>query len=382
MLDFEQFEKVLTGEGDYMKSKTSIVASTIFAALTLGAASGASAEDLPPVKAKPKPVVDLPLFTYVDNRLTYAYVYHTTDAGYFSPRPSGGYNGNTNMNVVAFTHFDTWAYGTNFFTILGSKADHNDPASPCTNAGVVTSNFGPGGTVAADCGGAADVYGILRSTFGFNQIFNTKAFTVGPLQNVSLEVGGDIDSQNTYLGSNVRKGYVGLQFAFELPYKGYLNVAPLYKIETQHNAFSQCNSVFASPAPACNPDGEVHFKDTWALEINYAMDLGFLPESMQFFAISGRFGFYGPKGPEYGLAGFPQTKTEMNFEPIRLTFDASKALWGPKHTHEVDYWVAYRYWRNQYGLDDQGAPFICTVAGVSTNSCTANTFATGVTVKF
>ena len=45
------------------------------------------------------------------------------------------------------------------------------------------------------------------------------------------------------------------------------------------------------------------------------------------------------------------TKTEFNSEPIRLTFDASKAFWGPKYSQFVDLWVAYRYWQNKFGLD-------------------------------
>ena len=96
-------------------------------------------------------------------------------------------------------------------------------------------------------------------------------------------------------------------------------------------------------------DGNTDFKTTWAVEINYYMDLGFLPENMQYFAISGRAGFYGPKGNQnqpLGLAGGgTATKTEINSEPIRLTFDASKAFMGPKYSHFVTIWVAYRYWR-------------------------------------
>jgi len=107
---------------------------------------------------------------------------------------------------------------------------------------------------------------------------------------------------------------------------------------------------------------------------------------MQYFAISGRAGFYGPKGnqnqPLGLLGGGTATKTEINSEPIRLTFDASKAVWGAKYTHFVDVWVAWRYWQNKFGLDHEAAPFVCTVAGVSTNSCTESSLYAGVTLKF
>jgi hypothetical protein len=121
------------------------------------------------------------------------------------------------------------------------------------------------------------------------------------------------------------------------------------------------------------------------------MDLGFLPESMQFWMISGRFAWYGAMGDEAsplvgtGVGRFSTaTKISFSSEPIRLTFDASKAVWGPKYSHFVDLWVAYRYTQNMLNLDHNAAPGVCTVAatGQSTNSCTESTAYAGVTVKF
>jgi hypothetical protein len=80
------------------------------------------------------------------------------------------------------------------------------------------------------------------------------------------------------------------------------------------------------------------------------------------------------------------TKTEFNSKPIRLTVDASKAVWGAQYSHFVDLWVAYRYWQNKFGPDHNSAPGVCTLTagGVtrSTNSCTEETVYAGVTVKF
>ena len=118
----------------------------------------------------------------------------------------------------------------------------------------------------------------------------------------------------------------------------------------------------------CIVDGNTSFNTTWAVEINYYMDLGFLPENMQYFAISGRAGWYGPKGnaerpaaPRVAGAVSTATKTEFNSEPIRLTFDASKAFWGPKYSHFVTTWVAYRYWQNKFGLDHNAELGVCNV---------------------
>jgi hypothetical protein len=91
----------------------------------------------------------------------------------------------------------------------------------------------------------------------------------------------------------------GLQLAFDLPYKGYLNVTPLVYWEyLNHNGFNQSGSAFARglPGVTCSVDGNTTYKATWAVGVNYYMDLGFLLENMQYFSISGRAGWYGPKG--------------------------------------------------------------------------------------
>jgi hypothetical protein len=368
-----------------MSYRIKAIAAAVLSVATLVPAGFASAADLP-YKAKAKPVADLPFFFVIDDRVTYSWMPKGTDPGAFSVRPDGSINGKTAKSVYSFTHFDAWAYGTNFFTISMFKSDHNDPAAPCANAGVLLSG------APANCAGATEFYGLIRSTFGWNEIFNTKAFTMGPLHNVSFEVGADAGTENNFLAPAKRDFVAGLQFAFDLPYKGYINVAPLAYKEINHNAFDQCG-LFGpgTPGVTCIADGNTDFKTTWAVEVNYYMDLGFLPENMQYFSISGRAGWYGPKGDSNApLAGTgvgrfsTASKTELNSEPIRLTFDASKAFAGPKYSHFVDVWVAYRYWQNKFGLDHNAEPGVCTLAstGQSTNSCTESTVYTGVTVKF
>ena len=357
------------------KTKMMLAAIGLLAAGS-GMSGSAMAADFP-VKAV-KPIADVPFFLVNDNRLSYSYIFDGTDPGVFSIRPDGSINGKTPKSVYSFTHFDVWAYGTNFFTISMFKSGHNDPASPCTNAGSI---FG----VAANCAGATEVYGLIRSTFGFNEIFNTKAFSWGPLRNVSFEIGADANTENNFLAPAKRDVVAGLQFAFDLPYKGFFNVAPLMYYEfLNHNAFLQCGLFPGGVAGVtCINDGNTKFKATWAVEINYYMDLGFLPDNMQYFSISGRAGFYGKKGNENApLNNGTPTAIEINSEPIRLTFDASKLVWGPKYSHFLDVWVAYRYWQNKFGLDHSNSLVCNVVAGVSNRSCTEESLYAGVTVKF
>ena len=227
--------------------KTIIMAAAL--SLAAFASTGiARAADLP-VKAAKK-AADLPFFLVIDDRVTFSWMPKGTDPGVFSVKPGGGINADTAKQVYSFTHFDAWAYGTNFFTISMFKSDHNDPANPCTNAGVVF-NPGTGIATAANCEGATEIYGLFRSTFGFNELFNTKSFTYGPLHNVSFEVGMDANTENNYLSPAKRDVVAGLQFAFDLPYKGYINVAPLMYYEfANRNAFTQCGGGFAGRLPA------------------------------------------------------------------------------------------------------------------------------------
>lgn len=356
--------------------------STLLAGAILGIAVSP-----PPVQAADqfiraeKPAAVAPFFLVNDNRLTYSYIFDGTSPGMFSVRPDGSINGKTAKSVYSFTHFDVWAYGTNFLNISLFKSGANDPASPCIAPGIALN--GP-----AACAGATEIYGLFRSTLGFNEIFGTKAFTIGPLRNVSFEFGGDANTENNFVAPAKRDVVAGLQFAFDLPYMGFFNVAPLMYYEFRnHNGFLQCG-VFGPGVPGvtCLADGNTRYKPTWAVEINYFMDLGFLPESVRYFSVSGRAGFYGTKGNENApLATGAPTAIEINAEPIRLTFDASKAIWGAKHSHMLDLWVAYRYWGNKFGLDDRTST-VCNavIGGVLRNnkSCTEESLYAGVTVKF
>ena len=359
------------------------------AALSLAALASAGFASAADMAVKAKPITDVPFFFVIDNRVTYSYIFSGTDPGMYSIRSNGTIDGKTEKQVFSFTHFDAWAYGTNFFTISLFKSGHNDPAAPCTNAGVITSPAAGFATTPADCAGATEIYGLFRSTFGWNEIFNTKAFSIGPLHNVSFEVGMDANTENTYLAPAKRDVVAGLQFAFDLPYKGYFNVAPLVYWEfSNHNSFLQCGAGWNPNVPGvtCSPDGNTSYKPTWAVETNYYMDLGFLPENMQYFSISGRAGWYGNKGNQnepLGVAsGGTATAIELNSEPIRLTFDASKAFMGPKYSHFVNVWVAYRYWQNKFGLDHNTSPACLAAPGVSNHSCTESSLYSGITVKF
>ena len=75
-----------------------------------------------PVKAPP--AVDVSFFSVNENYLTYSYLPEGADPGV---------PGKTEKQIYSFSHFDVWAYGTNFANFHLIKSDHSDPANPCGN---------------------------------------------------------------------------------------------------------------------------------------------------------------------------------------------------------------------------------------------------------
>ena len=87
------------------------------AALSLAALAPAGFASAADMAVKAKPITDVPFFFVIDNRVTYSYIFSGTDPGMYSIRSNGTIDGKTEKQVFSFTHFDAWAYGTNFFTI-------------------------------------------------------------------------------------------------------------------------------------------------------------------------------------------------------------------------------------------------------------------------
>ena len=109
----------------------------------------------------------------------------------------------------------------------------------------------------------------------------------------------------------------------------------------------------------CNSDGNTNYKPTWAVETNYYMDLGFLPQNMQYFSISGRAGWYGTKGDSNGLPALSgpgpvlhrlQDRIQQRTDPSDLRRLEGGLGCRSTRTSSI-VWVAYRYWQNKFGLD-------------------------------
>lgn len=306
-------------------------------------ASGAAVAADMPVKAA-KQIAPAPFFFVNDNSIGYRYEFTATNPG----------AGKTGKNVLSFTHFDVWQYGTNFFTVDWLKATNGTttPAAPCDLTGATT------------CSGYTEIYGFFRSTFGFNQIFNTKAFSMGPLTNVSLMVGADLNTDNTTLGSAKRSIEAGIQFGFAAPYKGFINLTPTVYKEWQNDGFGVQFGY--------NPSGDVSFNTTWGFEWLYVQPLGFLPPSVPLtFKAFGTI--HGPKGCGEVCLGGPPRTTEV-YAQQNLELDVGKLL--GNRPGMLATWVGYRYWYNKFGIDHT------VTAAAASRFSIESTWLTGVTLTF
>lgn len=318
---------------------------TILVAAWLAMTPGQARAADPP---KPAAAPAAPVFTVNDNTIGYYYAFTATNPG-AGPSPK---------HVVAFTHFDVWTYGANFVNVEWLKATNAQappfgaPAAPCDQGGPLDP---PGST---RCSGYTEIYGFFRSIFGWNQIFDTKAFAVGPLTNIEFAVGADANTDNTTLASAKRAIQAGLQFDFAAPYGGFLNVGVFVYKEWQHNGFAVTFPV--QPIP--NPGGRVDFDPTWAVEITYSQPLGFLPPAvpLTYKAVAVLHGSKGcgepcaPLGP--GLRRINEYLTQQS-----LTLDLGKMLWDrPKR---LSIWAGYRWWKNKFGIapNQPSGPFVGTL---------------------
>ena len=304
---------------------------TLAAVLVATATGIAGAADMP-VKAV-KPVSAVPFFFVNDNSVSYHYEFMATNPG----------ADKTPKNVLTYTHFDVWKYGTNFINIDWLKATSRTPTATGTE-------------------GYTEIYGFFRSTFGFNEIFNTKAFSAGPLTDVSLMVGADLNTDNTGLGSAKRSIETGIQFSFATPMHGFLNLTPTIYKEWQHDGFAA--------GSALNPSGAVDFDTTWGFEYLYVQPLGFIPSIPLTFKAFGTF--HGPKGcGEPCAVGLKRTTEWYSQENLELYI--GKLVWDKPGMYSV--WGGYRYWVNKFGIDPK-QPFGNFTATVE------STWLLGATIAF
>jgi hypothetical protein len=140
----------------------------------------------------------------------YGATYHTP----FVLKPGTFQPADIQRKSLEFKHADTWSLGYNFVDLMLAKSDMSEPASG-------------GGD------GATEAYVTLRSGFGLNNIFRTRAFQFGPVRNIALEIGANLQTKNSEFAPSERTLYFGPNLEMKMP-KGYFKVGLHLRKEWVH----------------------------------------------------------------------------------------------------------------------------------------------------
>jgi hypothetical protein len=158
--------------------------------------------------------------------------YHTP----FVLKPGTFQAANIQRNSLEFKHTDSWTLGYNFVDLILAKSNMSEPSSG-------------GGD------GATEAYITIRSGFGLNEISCTRAFQFGPVRNVALEVGANIQTKNSEFAPSERTLYFGPNFEMKMP-KGYLKVGLHLRKEWVHEG---------TLGKVANYDPNFNFEPSWLI---------------------------------------------------------------------------------------------------------------------
>jgi hypothetical protein len=208
-------------------------------------------------------------------------------------------------NVLSLLHADGYSLGTNFIAVDVLKSSSADPAS------------GSGD-------GAVEVYVVDRQDFSLNALTGSQEFAFGPVRDVMVEGGVDLNTKNTVFAPYKRMPVAGIATVFDVP--GFWRVAALWDKEWDHNGIT---------------DLEVPFNSTLRLETSWEVPFAV---GATHFTFEG-YGIYnGPKG----FDGFgAKTRSEVLIHSqvmldVGAWFDAPKRL-------KVG--GGFQYWLNKFGDD-------------------------------
>ena len=211
-------------------------------------------------------------------------------------------------HVLQLTHASGYSVGQNFINVDMLQSDKADPASGSTN-------------------GATEFYLTYRHQVHLGKLLD-KRLAFGPVKEVAITAGFDLNTKNTRFAPRKRLLVVGPTLKFDVP--GFLDVSLLYGKEWNHCGLG---------APAC-PRSDISFDPQWIISAAWGIPFsaGSVPLKLQ-----GFINVNSDKGRDY--AGV-KTRTETLMRAA-LMVDVGQMAWGTKNTFLMG--VGYEYWRNKFG---------------------------------
>lgn len=224
-------------------------------------------------------------------------------------------------HTLSLTHASGYDYGQNFFNLDLLQSDENDPASG--------DNKGEGD-------GALEAYVTYRHQLHLGKVFDTD-LSFGPVKEVALSAGVDLNTKNTDFGPRKQLLVVGPTLKFAVP-KGFLDFSVFYAHERNRNGFK----------PAGQKD--ITFSDYTIYNVSWGLPFQAGPLPMKFQG----FGNYNTAKGQ-GTTDEQLVRTSLMVDVGQLAFNKSNTVWAG---------VGYEYWRNKFG--NQG------MDGIDTDAATFN----------
>jgi nucleoside-specific outer membrane channel protein Tsx len=253
---------------------------------------------------------------FQDNSIRYWYSadFRESDTPFLTPGK------NIPKNIFSFTHVDGGnKLGNNFLNVDLLKSNHMDP--------IVNS---PGE-------GAIEVYAVYRHDVSLNKITKSTKFAFGPIKDVLITGGIDLNTKNTAFAPAKRMPVFGPTVALKVP-KGFWDVSLLWDKEWNNNGIVGHGVTFNSAVMVSTAWGVPLFK------------VGKAPLSFEGFGL-----LNSTKGKD----GFGKgTKPETLLHP-KLMYNIA-SLVGEKHNVSIG--VGYEYWNNKFGNDNRTNPGSCAHA--------------------
>lgn len=225
-------------------------------------------------------------------------------------------------NILQLTHASGYAYGQNFFNLDILKSDSKDKANNSDK-------------------GALEAYLTYRHQLHLGKVLN-KDLSFGPVKEVALTAGFDLNTKNTEFAPRKELLVVGPTLKFGLP-KGFADLSLLYAYERNH-----CGVDFCSVGDNKN---DISFDPYYIVSVAWGVPFQAGPVPMKF---QGFGNYNGAKGKDYFNAETkPEVlvRTSLMVDVGQLAFDKSNTLWAG---------VGYEYWDNKFG--NHGKPGVDTRA--------------------
>lgn len=247
---------------------------------------------------------------FADDTLTYVFGPFYRNPHIATPEAPDG--ADIARHALEFKHIDTWKYGHNLVEVIIKKSSDVEPAAG-------------GGT------GVLALYSVVRSGISLNRVAGTPSLALGPLRDIALEVGVNLETKNSDYAPEERTLYLGPSFRFRLG-SGLLSLGLHLRKEWNHNGALGLNESY---------DLDFNIEPVW----HFPFRLGGAKLAFDGFADLNT-----PKGKD----GFGyDTRTEIIVRP-QLKLDISRVFGQKERVVEVG--IGFQYFHNMFGKSAETVP--------------------------